>query len=384
MKQESDQIKIPRRLIDDFLDCTGISAPGSDSKNRYLWTDAFAVQCCFALAHILESEVYFGYALKLIDQVHSVLGRHRPDDERSGWISGLSENEGKLHPTSGGLRIGKKLPEKPPDEPFNQQLEWNRDGQYFHYLTRWFNALLQALAETKEKTYGLWAAELLEAGSKFVDENGGFYKMFWKMNIDLSEPVVKTMGAHDPLEGLVCTLSAMENVPETQPGLQPLKKQMKTLCRGMDWFSTDALGIGGLLLNTTRVSELKDNEIKLPASVRPAYLFAGATAGLNVYSTHLFDKQQPAESRLAFRECGLSLGIRVLHGMRKRYNNPDIDFESLEKYVPLAHEIESFWSDPENQQATSWQAHADINAIMLSASMLATEYPAAFCGVAAQ
>jgi hypothetical protein len=34
------------------------------------------------------------------------------------------------------LRIGKQLAERRPGERFDERLEWERDGQYFHYLTR--------------------------------------------------------------------------------------------------------------------------------------------------------------------------------------------------------------------------------------------------------
>jgi len=34
-------------------------------------------------------------------------------------------------PTRGGLRIGKDLPERGPRAPFDERLEWDRDGQYF-------------------------------------------------------------------------------------------------------------------------------------------------------------------------------------------------------------------------------------------------------------
>ncbi len=60
---------------------------------------------------------YDELALRSIDQVHHVLGRHRSDDARTGWISGLDEREGERHPTRGGLRIGKQLPERPRAHP---------------------------------------------------------------------------------------------------------------------------------------------------------------------------------------------------------------------------------------------------------------------------
>src|SRR5436190_2055552 len=107
---------------------------GSDGVNprRYLWTDAVAVCNFLGLAHATGDGRYRNMALELVDRVHRVLGRHRPDEPRTGWISGLAEREGQAHPTRGGLRIGKPLPERGADEPFDERLEWERDGQYLH------------------------------------------------------------------------------------------------------------------------------------------------------------------------------------------------------------------------------------------------------------
>ena len=49
-------------------------------------------------ARVTGEERYTVLALRLIDQVHQVLGTHRADDPRSGWISELSEKEGAAHP----------------------------------------------------------------------------------------------------------------------------------------------------------------------------------------------------------------------------------------------------------------------------------------------
>ena len=50
---------------------------------------------------------YLDLALRLVNQVHHILGRHREDDSRHGWISGLDKQKGEPHPTQKGLRIGK-------------------------------------------------------------------------------------------------------------------------------------------------------------------------------------------------------------------------------------------------------------------------------------
>ncbi|MFO7924270.1 MAG: hypothetical protein R6U58_11315, partial [Bacteroidales bacterium] len=244
------KFEVALNLTNDFLRRTSIIGSEGNPARRYLWTDAFAVQACFALSKEQEGDIYKNYALKLIDLVHHTLGKYREDDHRKSWISGLPPDEGEKHPTAGGLRIGKKLSEQKNGEFFDQTLEWERDGQYFHYLTRWFNTLLMAFRETGDNTYAIWASELIKAGKKFIDEDRGMLKIYWKMNTDLTKPVVESMGAHDPMEGLVSVLSAIEAAPESRASLDSLKQAFKDICQDMNWFTTDPLGIGGLLMNT--------------------------------------------------------------------------------------------------------------------------------------
>ena len=196
-------LDLAEKIMNDFASQTGIV--GGGKPRRYLWTDAFAV-CNFLGLYLRRGdEKYRRLALKLVDQVHFVLGRHREDDSRGGWISGLSEEEGWKHPTIGGLRIGKRLPERKPSEPFDELLEWERDGQYYHYLTRWMHALNRVSQVTGNPTYNLWAIELAKSAHKaFVYEApDGRKRMYWKMSIDLSRPLVASMGQHDPLDGFV-------------------------------------------------------------------------------------------------------------------------------------------------------------------------------------
>lgn len=124
-------------------------------------------------------------------------------DFSQGWISGLSEEEGKLHPTTGGLRIGKKMQERTPSDPFNEDLEWDRDGQYYHYLTKWMHALNCVSKSTGDMQYDVFASELAQGThSHFTYGIGsGRKRMYWKMSIDLSRPLVPSMGHHDPLDG---------------------------------------------------------------------------------------------------------------------------------------------------------------------------------------
>jgi hypothetical protein len=90
-----DRIQQAIELMTRFAERTG------DGK-RYLWTDAFAVMAYLSLALATRDQQFIDIARALIDQVHGVLGRHRPDAARSGWISGRSESDGAAHPTAGG------------------------------------------------------------------------------------------------------------------------------------------------------------------------------------------------------------------------------------------------------------------------------------------
>jgi hypothetical protein len=139
MKQPATAAAV-EEIMRSFADRTGLS-PASRAPRRYLWTDAFGVCNFLELFRRTGDPEHGKLAISLVDQVHGVLGRHREDDPRTGWISGLGEQEGRLHPTVGGLRIGKKWKERRPDEPFDSRLEWDRDGQYYHYLTKWMHAL---------------------------------------------------------------------------------------------------------------------------------------------------------------------------------------------------------------------------------------------------
>src|SRR5512140_3515204 len=168
--------------MEGFAARTGLTSDAPD--RRYLWTDAFAVCNFLGLGET-------GLALRLIDRVHHTLGRHRPDDPRTGGISGLSVAEGEAHPTRGGLRIGKPLPERGAREPFDERREWDRDGQYFHYLTRWMHALDSAARATGQPRLNLWARELMDtAFAAFASGK----RMVWKKSIDLTRALVPSMG----------------------------------------------------------------------------------------------------------------------------------------------------------------------------------------------
>ena len=204
MTRASSELVPAKALMAAFAERTGLVS--TRPPQRYLWTDSFAVCNYLALAGRTGEDAFVDLAVRLVDQVHQVLGRFREDDGRQGWISGLDEHEGELHPTRGGLRIGKKLPERGPDDPFDERLEWERDGQYFHYLTRWMHALDQVARATGDLRYHRWACELASTAHRafvYGAPLSGSGRTVWKMSTDLSRPLVTSMGQHDPLDGFV-------------------------------------------------------------------------------------------------------------------------------------------------------------------------------------
>src|SRR6478672_4644359 len=97
-----ENIAQAQMLMDAFAARTGLTG---GAQRRYLWTDAFAV-CNFLGLRVATGDArYDDLASGLIRSVHDVLGKQRPDAAKSGWLSGLSDNDGQAHPTLAGLRI---------------------------------------------------------------------------------------------------------------------------------------------------------------------------------------------------------------------------------------------------------------------------------------
>jgi hypothetical protein len=235
-------------LMNKFASRTGLLRSYDDSlSHRYLWTDSFAV-CNFLGFAATEDQHRDGYELLALDtvaSVHGSLGRFRADDlERHGqWLSGLPEEEGKKHPTGRGLRIGKKLPEGSVSDPVDANTEWDKDGQYFHYLTKWACALHQMSQYFEDARYNAWAAELLSvAADKFVYLSGaGQQRMYWKMSIDLSRPQVSSMGAHDPLDGYVTLSRIMSKSTAPDEDLEKKRKMFRSMIQNIST-TDDPLG----------------------------------------------------------------------------------------------------------------------------------------------
>jgi hypothetical protein len=312
--------------MERFAERTGLTSTAP--QRRYLWTDAFAVCNFLALDRV-------DLAVTLVDRVHHVLGRHRDDDPRRGWISGLPDDEGEEHPTAGGLRIGKPLPERAAEEPLSERLEWDRDGQYFHYLTKWMHALDLVGHVTGDARYAAWSRELYEAArQRFVRGR----TMVWKMSIDLSRPQVSSMGHHDALDGYVTGL---------QLGLPG--EAYRAMIDPDALATADPLGLGGLLVEAHRLALLR-RDPQLRAS-----LLAAAQIGLCAYREWP-DHMLPAADRLAFRELGLAIGL------------------SAEPFdAALRDQLLQFWLHP-THRLSSWLEHEDINEVTLATALLPDGY----------
>jgi len=377
-------LTVVQEIMTGFAYQTGLTS--EKPSRRYLWTDAFAV-CNFLELHRLTGDEKFKkLALCLVDQVHHALGRHREDDPRIGWISGLNENEGEKHPTMGGLRIGKELYERMANEPFNELLEWERDGQYYHYLTKWMHALNRMTRETEDLTYNRWAIELAKtahSGFTYNTLSGDQKRMYWKMSIDLSRPLVPSMGQHDPLDGFITYNELQATAPEDPewPNLDAEIADMADICKRRDWTTSDPLGIGGLLCDAYKAAQLVANRhIELADLLLT--LLKSSHVGLEVY---LKGKplELPAGCRLAFRELGLSLGLHAIERLLRLIGSKPDFFdegllhswtEKLMQHVVLGEQIERFWLERKNRETAVWTEHRDINMVMLATSLIPDGY----------
>ena len=362
-----------------FAERTGLT---SDAEaERYLWTDAFALMNYLDLFRQTGKTRYRALATALIEQVHGVLGRHRPDDPRTGWLSRLPEAEGERHPTAGGLRIGKPLPERRPGEAYDERLEWDREGQYFHYLTKWMDALARAGRLLDQPRHHAQAVELAEAVfPRFLQASpaGEPVGLAWKMSVDLSRPQVPGISPHDSLDGYVTFRWLALPGEGTTGTLGEETMVLRELSTNGDWATGDSLGIGGLLLDAFRLAILPDRTAADEALIQD--VLAGADVGLQ----HVLRQRSlelPPSRRLGFRELGLAIGLQTLPALAAATERApglrlavEPHLASLRAHAEVGERIVAFWSKAENRQAPTWRDHRDINEVMLATALLGA-YP---------
>ncbi|HSL80520.1 MAG TPA: hypothetical protein VK877_12770 [Pseudolabrys sp.] len=367
--------------MSEFAARTGL-VRAIEHPRRYLWTDAFAVCNFLELSARTGEQKYREYANLLIDQVHHVLGRYREDDARSGWISGFDEEKGRRHPTAGGLRIGKALRERSDAEPFDERLEWDRDGQYFHYLTKWMHALCQTSLIESKPAYARWAGELASAayqgfGAAFASDRG-LVGIYWKMSTDLSRPLVFAMGSHDVLDGFI-TFREVQNAMTTTSGAEmnipEAIDSLAALTQDRDWATDDPLGLGGLLFDACRLCRLSENS-HTDAELLET-LLDGCSRGLSSF-LRARPLARAASHRLAFRELGLAIGLKAVAAIGYEIQQRSFDnrvalrraTDWLLRHESLGAEIIDGWLPSSRQQDESWRAHQDINDVMLATALI--------------
>ena len=365
-------------IMNEFASKTGLKDLSKPSE-RYLWTDAFAVCNFLELYCQTKDERYKEMSLLLVDSVHSSLGHYHNGDNRKGWISGLSN--GDTHPTIGGLRIGKKIPERAPGEAYDKMKEWDRDGQYFNYLTKWMHALNQVAIVTKKEKYNRWAIELAKTAHKaFTHETRNGKRICWKMSTDLSRPMVSSMGQHDALDAFISylqlstTASDFGEVSELSIEIE----EVSSMLRLMPLETEDPMGLGSLLNAAGTTAQL----IAIHGLPNEKLLISLLSAAYNGIERFVRGGilEQPVKYRLFFRELGLSIGLHAVEIVENTLDKYPDKFEQkelinellsrFEKYMGLSETIEQFWMHPKNQQNETWNKDIDINSVMLATSLV--------------
>jgi hypothetical protein len=369
------------RLMAEFAARTGLG-PGARDQRRYLWTDAFAVCNFLELFQLTSDQQYLHFAKALIDQVHSVLGRYRKDEARQGWISGLDDESGRRHPTAGGLRIGKPLKERDVDEPLDERLEWDRDGQYFHYITKWMHALCQATFFVGDAPR--WAADLGRvAFERFArrSASGGVVGVYWKMSTELSRPLIPATGLHDALDGFITLrevrgagAKSLENAAAIE--LNEAIESLSVLCQQRDWTTDDPLGLGGLLFDACRLCQLIGEQQPGDAGLLQEIMESCRRGLMALLAGRQLNR--PLSHRLAFRELGLAIGLQALPVIADIITTSRIGsrpglqraLELLLPYEALSEEIIRNWLPYAQYQDENWRAHQDINDVMLATALI--------------
>ncbi|CAJ1954722.1 unnamed protein product [Cylindrotheca closterium] len=394
-----------KEILDTFVKRTGVSQSSAKQDNgtmnhrsplrrrRYLWTDAFALANFVSLSHNTEKKerqpekataaVYQEHARNLMDAVHETLAKHRLGHKEPHKAATWLPNASNEHPTAGGLRIGKPEDERPLNIPYNSETEWDKDGQYFHYLTKWATALDMVTRGCGDTIYTKWAMELLRvAASKFVTHQYGRPQMYWKLSIDMSRPQVSSQGARDALEGYILANRLIATCEQCQicTPLLPTMFHLQGIFYSMIHIvetNDDPLELGGMLLDICQLDMLQKQ--MGPDVHRKALLNDMKHAVLSGLESIAQSKELkgPPNERTPFRELGLSLGLRVVEQVLLDESFSSLlsitsklsTFEEILVFLPLAEQIETYWMDPQRQLASSWTDHLDMNEIMLASTL---------------
>lgn len=284
-------------------------------KGRYLWTDGFAVMNFITLFRETSDQRYLTFARRLINTVHDVLGRTRDGKAR------LSKATDEM-PLLGGLRIGK-----------HEESGSDGDGQYFHYLTVWMFALNRMAVASGERWYNDQAVSLARAVFPHFVSNSAAARprMFWKMSMDLSRPLVMSEGNLDPIDGYV-TYKLLQETAAEGGELKMLDHEIAAFGRIVEtkwqgYRSDDPLDLGMTLWTAhwfvgkeEWADGLAARALQCLSKSYPLFFQPPReNAVLICHKTEILVKDEayfdaPTRYRLAFREFGTCLGIRCAGG----------------------------------------------------------------------
>jgi hypothetical protein len=189
-------------------------------------------------------------------------------------------------------------------------------------------------------------------------------------------------GQHDPLDGFITYNQLQMCRPggsdaAEYPDLSGEIADMALIMKNRSWVTDDPLGIGGLLCDACKTAQMIVRGHFEQHDLLETVL-GSSLLGLESFA-RMNSLRAPAEYRLAFRELGLSIGLRAakrLHGLVEE--NPDLFeerrtmnryVEMLLRYTELIDAIEGFWLEPHNSEVMSWIEHRDINMVMLATSL---------------
>jgi hypothetical protein len=195
------------------------------------------------------------------------------------------------------------------------------------------------------------------------------------------------MGQHDPLDGYITyrQLQATAAKDAERTAWQDLASEiadLERMCQGKTWTTDDPLGIGGLLCDAYRTAQLSLDAPSEKDDLLVA-LLESSLQGLRYFARRK-SLMSPADYRLAFRELGLSIGLRALQRIRglierhprlsgKKHRLEPV-MENLIRYSPLGEEIETFWLNRPNRESRTWKEHREINMVMLATSLAPEGY----------
>ena len=203
------------------------------------------------------------------------------------------------------------------------------------------------------------------------------------MSTDLSRPLVPAIGLHDALDGFITLRETQHALGKSSANaevadLSSAIDSLSALSQHRDWATEDPLGLGGLLFDAGRLCQLVGNghfgDVRLVEDVLDA-----CRNGLAVILASRY-LNRPISHRLAFRELGLAIGLKALPIIadaikkeRGRFGNSTALRRTVDLLLPyesLSEDIVSVWLPHAHPPDEIWQAHQDINDVMLATALI--------------